>query len=239
MTFAVTRSVPLGENTRAAIREAGGMFFRRERTEEYISEYLRYNEQIEFLLNLGNSGMNVTTDMPVFNDPSVVTSLYLPTTTRELLDDLMPGQTGDQEFIWSKGPGRGGRNKVQLPSDTNFYDFPFDYWEDHVDGDEYRLITVGHKVVQQFKRLGGNNERLYQWVPRREVPHKLKSAVREASRRLPTTRSVIAWDTIWSDDEQPYILEGNTSPGMNLYTINRIVEAIREQIREEVELATD
>jgi hypothetical protein len=174
--------------------------------------------------------------LPVFNGSTIVNKLLYPDATREWLGDYMAPQTNDSEYIWEKGYGRGGSNKIKhRRSEINVDNLR--YWEDHVDGPEYRVITVNDKIVQQFARFGDLRDRTYTWIPRERLPERLRKRVRNSTRRLTNEiapHSAIAWDVIWNPEVQrAFILEGNTSPGMNRFTAARIANGIRALLQEE------
>lgn len=260
-SFLAARSIPLGETTRAAVKENGGNFVSRDRSvEDIVATLPVWRLRYDWFWNMGHSELNLDEEaMTIFNQgETVVKPLLTPQSTRELLGDLMPPQTGEDEFIWLKDKGRGGRNKQKLETRSVSSLEAFPYWEDHIEGQEYRVITVGRKRVQQFKREGDNANRRYIWVSMQSLPRLAKRIVREASSRLPD-RSIVAWDLVLreghsehADPEAPlngstgasmesqqtsdpprgecYLLEGNTSPGLNGYTVSRIVRAVEEAI---------
>jgi hypothetical protein len=179
-------------------------------------------DEENLVLNLGRSDFVTEPGYPIWNSVDTIKKLMWPGYARELLDDLMPPQP--VEFpaqVWIKTPGSQGRGKfrkhinrsLQLPREWD--------WQEHVDGQEYRIVTVGHRVVQQHLRHGPDGQRQYQWLRMRDVPGSMKIMARRAARRLPG-RNVIAWDMILDSEGTPYILEGNTCPGMNPDTADRI-----------------
>lgn len=228
MSFLVVRSLPLGSKSTPAWKAAGGVFVRRGSTPERIAFLAQRNES-EFILNLGKSTFMPTPDTPcpVWNLGESILPLLWPGRTRELLGDLMPPQEpGD---VWVKQPGFGGRGKVRLETEVPLVLPPQWDWQSHVDGQEWRLITVGHRVVQDLKRFGENGNRSYEWVPMKETPVALKALAREAAKRLPGM-NVTAWDLIIDNQGQPFLFEGNSCPGVNEATTSRIYkEIIRQQ----------
>ncbi len=156
--------------------------------------------------------------------------LVTPGATRDLIGEFMPRQP-DSDFprqAWVKAPGAHGRGKfLEIIHEPLVLPRSWD-WCEHVEGQEYRLITVGNKVVQDFERHGDNNSRRYSWVPMREVNADLKAMVREAASRL-EGNNVIAWDTILDTNGEPFIFEGNSCPGVNADTVRRIVDEMERQ----------
>ena len=229
MTFVAIPSIKLSETSKQAWKAAGGFFPRRDRTVARMVE-LGENADVEFILNLGWSQFNPETRLPVWNRGEDIQALLWPGMTRDLFDDLMPPQPeGYPADIWIKTPGRGGRGKyhkmvyhqLSLPNQWD--------WQTHVEGQEYRVITVGQAIVQQFERGGDNEDRSYSWTPRDQVPMPVKAFARQAASRV-FGNNVIAWDLIQEGEYgRPYLFEGNTCPGMSTHTAARIVAAIQEQ----------
>lgn len=189
------------------------------------------NHGEEHILNLGRSSFHPDPEeypYKVFwNLGNHIKPLLWPGITRELMGDLMPPRpTQYPADVWLKAPGAHGRGKYKkqvthplvLPSEWD--------WQEHINGQEYRLITVNGAVVQDFLRSGENGNRSYQWVAMRDVPMEVKDMARLAARRL-EGRNVIAWDLIWTG-EQAFLFEGNTCPGVNSETVNRIVDYMEE-----------
>ncbi len=229
MSFIAVRSVSLSEETTNAWKEGGVTFSRRGRTANEVVA-MGYDN----VINLGNSRFRPEGRYSVWNHGDDIEALLYPGMTRELLDDLMPPQPSmdlEPHDVWIKRPGSHGRGKQRMIVDRNLV-LPREWdWCQHVDGQEYRLITVGHRIVQDFLRHGENGDRTYEWVAMREVPRSLKDAVREAARRVPG-RNIIAWDCIVTEGGQPYIFEGNTCPGVNIETVQRIVKEMNRQNEE-------
>lgn len=236
MTFALVRSIRLGRTTTRAWKSAGGVFIPRGLS---TWEKMRYASRIgaEFIVNLGNTRFNPTeygrqdgNGIPVIGYGNNVQALVTPGATRRDLWAYMPPRPVEfPATVWVKTPGFGGRGKYKefvteplvLPSTWD--------WQEHVDGQEYRLVTVGDKIVQDFERFGDNGEREYHWIRMSEVSSDLKAIVRAAAASLPGT-NVVAWDAIVTQEGRPYIFEGNTCPGMSERTAERIVRQIREQL---------
>lgn len=263
MSFLMARSIPLSQTSRLAWKEHGATFFSRDRTVDSMRDTVANPRPgWEFFINAGNSeltDLNPPSYFPVYNPGEVVNELLTPQVTRELLGDLMAPQTGEGEFVWFKDQGRGGRNKYKHSTDSEAFAQrdPSQYWEDHIEGTEYRIITVGDVKVQQFIRTGDNSARTYRWVNMSSLPSEVSRLVREASSRLCSNRSIVGWDVIFTEssisrtelrpsglgsDEQEgrggrvapsaFILEGNTCPGVNTHTARRIVDRIRDVLAE-------
>lgn len=230
MRYIAVRGSALSTESKNAWKQAGVTFAHPDRDSSWLQNFA---EQINgAILNLGRSQLN-TENTPIWNLPETVFQMVWPGRTRQLLNDLMPPrpETFPAE-VWIKAPGSKGRGKYRkevrrslvLPSDWD--------WQLHVEGQEYRLITVGYRLVQQHLRYGDNKNRRYEWLRMRDVPVRLKTTVREAAQRL-AGRNIIAWDTIWSNDN-PYILEGNTCPGVNNETVERIIKEMARVEEEDI-----
>lgn len=291
MVFWASQSITLSERTFNAWKSVGAKFFTPQRSDEYIKRIVRQSErEEEFFINLGRVELAALSEglggLPVWNNgPDVVWPLNTPFRTRELFHDLMAPQSGEAEHIWIKEPGWGGRGKEKVRTeDVNLAEIP--YWEDHIEGDEYRIITVGNLRVQQFRKEGEPGAFRYTWLRMLDLPESAKQLVKRATERLPR-RSVIGWDVIvprstdlqhrmddrvdhlepdrggersgegtspesgpsarQGDEELSpeetgasssgesnllglgaYLIEGNTTPGVNNATAERIVSAIRQ-----------
>jgi hypothetical protein len=159
-----------------------------------------------------------------------------PSAMRSNFGDLMPELPAlDDSNWWLKSYGRAGTGN------THYTNFTYgDLISDgelaggvdaqvHIDGYEYRVTTVGDRIVQQHVRTGVDPDRSYQWINADSLPKGVRPMVKEAAARIPG-HNVVSWDTIVSD--KPYILEGNSSPGINVATAQRVVKEITRQ-REE------
>lgn len=239
MSFLLARSISLSERTREAWKAQGGTFVRRDRTLEEIENLVRNNTRYQFFINLGISDLNVYTapslgQLPVYNHGAVVTSLIRSENARAIYSDIMAPQTGESEFVWEKKAGRGGKGKTRhATSEVSLDDLH--YWEDEIVGQEYRVVTVGDKRIQQFLRHGSNGSRQYRWLPMSDLPDAIKRTTRIASERLPY-RSVVAWDLVFGnptvrqhEEEKAYLLEGNTCPGVSTDTALRVVNQIKRR----------
>ena len=243
MTFVAVPSLPMSDTTRQAWKDAGGIFPRRTRSTQEIIQ-LASDSRADFVLNLGRSSFNwgATQDVDtgfLWNKGANIYDLLWPGNTRRLFDDIMPSRpTSFPTPAWVKTPGYGGRGKYLLDL-TGPLVLPEQWdWQSHIEGDEYRLITVGHRVVQQHARSGSNGERSYTWVAREGLPEGLRSLAKKAASRV-AGRNVIAWDLIvppsagnGEEPVAPLLFEGNTCPGVNTATAERIVKEIRRQMEE-------
>lgn len=240
MAGLAVRSVALQSDTTQAWKEAGVQFARRGRTQEAIIR-MAVENGYEFILNLGKSQFQPVIHPwappnPGFfwNKGQNILPLLYPGATRRLLDELMPAQP-DQfpADVWIKAPGMKGKGKYKKAV-THPLILPDEWdWQVHMEGTEYRVLTVGGRVVQSFIKTGGAVEREYEWVGLTDTPRPIKRLARRAAGLL-NGRNVVGWDIVQPDlDEltgaQPKILEGNSCPGVNYATADRIVTEIRRQ----------
>lgn len=225
------RSIRVSSNTKQAWKDNDVYFTAPDRTNDWVKRKVLSGE-LEAFINYGNKDLAIFTtpeQTPVYNNgPSVVTRLIDVEATRAYFNDLMAPRSGQGEFVWAKETGRAGQGKRKVPTESLDLD-SLNYWEDHVVGTEYRIITTGNKRVQQFIRSGDNNARIYKWLPMQRLPDSTKRTIKLATERLPK-RSIIAWDIIDASETGggSYILEGNTSPGVNRNTARRILDQIRK-----------
>lgn len=224
MSIMAVRSVNLSTETAEAWKAAGVTFARRGRTTD---EIMRFG--YDHVLNLGKSTFIPTGDYGsmLWNSGVDIEPLLRPGATRDLFGDLMPPQpTEFPADVWIKAPGAHGRGKYKKQV-THPLALPVQWdWQEHVVGQEYRLITVGIKLVQDFLRHGRNGDRTYEWVRMRDVPRTMKLMAREAAARL-TGSNVVAWDFILHGDT-PMLFEGNTCPGVNSETVRRIINEMED-----------
>jgi hypothetical protein len=232
MKFVAVRSLPLSEDTKQAWRSVGAIYPARGSSVERIIT-IAADSQASFILNLGSSKFQPgDTHIPVLNRGMDIYPLLWPGLSRTLFDDLMPPRpTVFPADVWIKTPGFGGRGKFhKLVSESMVLPHQWD-WQAHVEGEEWRILTVGVKVVQQHRRHGGNGERTYEWVRQDETPTQVKAKAREAALRVPGL-NVIAWDLIVSEEGDVYIFEGNSCPGVNTATAERVVNYIEHTLEE-------
>lgn len=232
MKIYLKRSIALSERTRKAWEDHGGIFLRSDRDLRTVKSWL---EDDDYIFNLGDSAwMNYPDD--IWTIPNVnpkLKALLYPSETRQLLGDMLPPRP-DGEYpcdVWIKPPGRAGKGKFTLNTDGHLDNLPRWWdWQKHVEGQEFRVLTVGNRVIQDFARYGENGERSYQWTPMREVPQEVKDLARRAAETFEGI-NIIAWDIIHGD-EGTYLFEGNTCPGVNHDTVGRIINEYIRQRRE-------
>jgi len=232
MSFLLIRSVQLSTDTAEAWKQEGGRFTRRGRT---MMDTLEMARSYDFLINLGKSDFAPTQQQLngvfLFNHGDDIQNTMWPGAARLLLDEFLPPQPESfPSEIWIKAPGMKGRGKFKKVVDRTLV-LPRQWdWQQHIEGPEFRIVTVGHKIVQNLRRHGENGERTYEWIRMRQVDKDMKDLVREAARRVPG-HNILAWDVIQGDD-RPYILEANACPGMSENTARRIIEQARLVVEE-------
>lgn len=229
----MVRSITLAQSLVNTWKELGGWFPRRDRTTESMLVLRRNNYNTTSpIINLGNMRFNPPDLLleAMGNDPNVlwnkpdnVRDLVQPASTRRLFNDLMPPQPTEYPCrAWVKAPGYGGRGKEQMIL-HNARDLPGGWdVQVHVEGQEYRAITVGTKVVQGYERHGPNGDRSYSWLGANGLPDDVLNLAKIAAGRL-HGNNFIAWDLIMNDEEIG-LFEGNTCPGVNRATAKRVLD---------------
>ena len=227
------RSIPISAQSKAAWKEAGALFTDRERMLCAITPM-----RTRMILNLGNRAFAYTCSTParVWNNAEDIAPLCNPMYTRGMFNRYLPPRAGDNcSDFWIKGPGRGGTNKTRITGYERGTYQPTLRNQDvqeHIEGNEYRVVTVGHRVVQQHRRLGQDPNRSYEWLHANDLPNGIRPMAKEVAARL-SGKNVIAWDFIVrSEDSHPFLLEGNTSPGVNVPTAQRIIAEMNRQNEE-------
>ena len=232
--YLATRSVPLGKETRDAWSSAGITFVkRRNHGDQHIR---RITERIRFrgLINLGSLDLDFTgLSIPVFNLPASIRAVSSPGSLRGTLgNDFVPpvDVVGPH---WHKQGGWGGKG-VEYCSTQHCGKIGTN--QKHIEGTEYRIITVGNAVVQAAKKekvdwANGRHHFKYVWVglagvaKRGFLPH-----IKAAAERIPNVeQTVLGWDII-HDGDRVWTIEINTSPGVNDHTAGRIVQQIEKVI---------
>lgn len=233
MSILGIKSVMLEKETNRAWKTVPGFYFvDRKRSAGSIVRHTKVH-QYEAILNLGridlDFGVSVT---PLFNAPETVRAVSSPGRLRGTLGDaFLPGESTAVPH-WHKSVGFGGAGK-RYCGGTCMVDNMANIQE-HIDGNEYRIVTVGDKVVQASrkdavrKKANGRNDFDYTWIGVDGIRQGgFIPLLKEAVERVPGgVRSVFGWDVI-HDGERPWIIECNTSPGVNEATAGRIVRAVR------------
>lgn len=212
------KSIPLSETTRDALKNAGFKIIRRNRKPSDLPSLLPPNSVV---INYGDSTFPDLPELEVWNKAENISKVITPGEARNTLNDFLPSKPHKVPVTgWEKGPGRSGKNKKQQtfycppPSKPN-YDHQI-----HIDGMEYRIISVGPKIVQCSLKSAG----IYNWVPMADVPKHTKRLVRKATQTIPGL-NIFGWDVI-AAVSRSYILEANSSPGLNIFSAQRIKKAM-------------
>jgi len=238
----INRSIPLSEQTREAWTEGGATLFKRSST----------NERMAFLADL--RGRDVLNFAATFDFDSPNARCWNPAPVVKLLTNpfkfqqrmnlgntdertyLVPQLLSDDDHmtdVWLKGPGRHGSGSSRcLLEQLGGYGPGEDPYaiQPHIEGTEYRAITVNNKVVQLSRRIGGNDAREYEWIGTRGAPRGIIPAAKHADRILLNATDadwrVVGWDLIKDADGRVWVLEGNSCPGVNIATAQRIRAAM-------------
>lgn len=227
-------SIPLDVESKQYWRDHGGVFFNRARTEE---ELKRSATGYDVTINLGAS--HVSGDnwpIPFYNRGVDIQKLITPGATRRAIPHLIPPAPFDlPSEAWIKRPGRGGSGKELTTITAEMINNLPREWDvqQHISGREYRVITVGPRVVQSTERTNpGRSPRTYEWRGLGNTPTVVKNAARAGAMQL-SGSSFIGWDIMWDDyNDEAYILEGNSCPGVNEPTVERIVREVNRQLEE-------
>ena len=237
LSIQLIQSIPLDTNSKDYWRLHGGVFFARSRTEEELRE--RASGYLA-TVNLGASHIEgAHWPVPIYNRAVDIQRLITPGATRRSIPHLIPPAPFDlPSEAWIKRPGRGGAGKElttiteemlrQLPRDWDV--------QQHITGKEYRVITVGPRVVQSTERTNpGGSPRSYAWRGLADTPSVVKNTARAGALQL-SGLALIGWDIMYDDyNDEAYILEGNSCPGVNEPTVERIIREIQRQVEENPE----
>lgn len=233
MTVFVNRSIPLSQESREAWRNVATIIPRQHRNRLRVLDRIQPEDVV---INLGLSDA-VGRDCIVYNDPVSIRSVLTPQAIRNTMPDLLPPRPGIRDAFWRKGPGQHGNGVSfydggMIPPDRPGYDL-----QKHIEGTEYRVITVGELVVQATRKtnavwVNGRHSFDWQWigvVGARQVSGLIPLAKRAVGLVPNGPRTVLGWDIISGTDGGVYVIECNSSPGVNEATARRIVRAIQNR----------
>jgi hypothetical protein len=234
------KSVPLMRSTNVAWKTVPDFYFlARERSARSARAHVN-TRSYDAIINLGRLDVELGESIsPVFNDLDTIRAVSTPAALRRTMGDFLPPQTPAN---WIKGPGFGGTGTEFEPG-WGFREYePLGPGEDtqaHIEGTEYRVITVGESVVQASRKgertvgANGRNQFAYEWVGIQGIRKSgIIPLLKEAIKLVPGgERSVLGWDIILAADK-PYVIECNTSPGVNDATAARIVAAVKALVNE-------
>jgi hypothetical protein len=232
------KSVPLERSTNVSWKTVPGFFFvDRARSSHSVERHVA-TRRYSAVINLGRVDCDLSGSISlVFNTPATIRAISTPKALRKTLNDFIAPVSMDGGPHWHKTKGYGGEGKV-------FHDEGDEgchYWNDmgwdrqeHIEGTEYRIITVGDRVVQASRKgerrtaLNGRNDFEYTWIGVEGIRQGgFIPLLKEAIGKVPGGGfSVFGWDVL-HDGTRPYIIECNTSPGVNDATAARIINEVR------------
>lgn len=234
MSILGIKSVPLMKETNRAWKTVPSFYFvDRKRSPEAINRHIQ-KRNYEAILNLGRVDLlDLGVDNNLYNHPDTVRAISTQRALRRTLDVSAFPVYGGQGPHWHKNRGFGGEGTSYCTERCE----PDETTQRHVVGHEYRIVTVGDKVVQASRKgerrlkTNGRNEFDYEWIGVEGVKQGgFIPLLKESIESIPGGgRSVIGWDVI-HNGETPFILEANTSPGVNEATAGRIISAIRKEL---------
>lgn len=226
MTVLINRSIPLSKESRDAWRNANAIVLSR-RPLKRDSQLSAIPQEERVVVNLGIAD-DISGNVR-FNSRRSVRSVLTPAAIRRTLPELLPPIPKLGEDAWFKGPGQHGENKYRHIWGGDGYDDPRWDMQLHIEGTEYRVITVGPVIVQAHRKTRDDSKRgfLWEWVGVQGIRKGgIIPLVKRAVEAVPDGDfTVIGWDLIVGED-RPYIIEANSSPGVNDATAERIVRAI-------------
>lgn len=232
MKVLVVRSIPLSPETMEAWKSTNYdvKFANRNRAVPNDIVEIFENEEYgyDLVLNLGNSQM-LQEEFVVTCGEAVEMLSSSKVLRNSILGGYMPPKPIFGDAAWAKKGGYGGRGKEFVGGfNPDVHNIPDYDYQRHIDGTEYRVITVGEKVVQVQERVDDNPfdpaDRKYEWIGVKNAPKGVKGLARECAKSLPGY-NVIGWDII-SNPGGVYLLEGNTCPGVNNATAQRVLDEI-------------
>lgn len=230
MMLLLVRSIPLSKEVQDAWRSVNVKIVRRSKLNEMALQKIVSKMEQPVIINLGNLDVDFRSfKIPVFNNTDVIRAVSHPNALRRTLNDFIPANNGKGAH-WHKRGGFGGRNK-------KFHDkmlgecavFGGDI-QQHVEGDEFRVNTVGDVIVQAHRKKVTDTlgDFIWDWIGVDGIRQNgIIPFVKEAACRIPNYEySVLGWDIIVGDEGGPKVIEINTSPGVNEPTAQRIVKQI-------------
>ena len=171
--------------------------------------------------------------VPVFNTRDSIRAISHPLALRRTLPDFIPPVSMDGYAHWHKDGGWGGKNKTYHEEGDGGCRFFKGDRQTHIDGTEYRVLTVGDVIVQaSLKELThGVGNFIWHWCGVRGIRDLgIIPLVKEAVQNIPNWNwTMFGWDVI-VDSNRPYVIEINTSPGVNSSTAKRIIQQIERMI---------
>lgn len=230
MKILAVRSVPLSKETRDAWNRVGVRFARRNHDSEQDIERIVETYAYDAVLNLG--GFVNDCSVPVWNAVSTVSKLNHRDLRSTISGFGMPPQHTKDTPHWHKTNAWGwGGEGVRYCEELCPVNVDHEI-QAHINGTEYRVITVGNLIVQAFRKddlewdSEGRHHFNWKWVGVNGISNSgIIPLLKEAVGLVPNgARTVLGWDIILAD--RPWIIECNTSMGVNQATAQRIVKAM-------------
>lgn len=231
MEIFINRSIALSKVSRHAWGHAGAIVLsRNEFKRKGRLSAVPFSDRV-----VVNLGIAPTVDGAiVYNTRNMVRSILTPASLRKTMPSLIPPIAKLGESAWFKGPGYAGKNKTYYHAwgGDGFDEAKWDI-QKHIEGTEYRVISVGNRIVQAFIKTPDDSPCgfTWKWVGANGIKNLgIRPLVREAVGLIVDIYgdfSIIGWDIIRDASGQCFIIEGNTSPGVNVHSAKRIVKQIR------------
>ncbi len=233
----ILRSIPLQKETRNAWRSAGCTLI----TRSAIRHWNGFTTSKSIgkwgaLINLGNLDVSLNhITCPIFNIHDTIRAISTPIALRRTLNDYIPVASYAGPH-WHKGKGYGGKDKIFHKSDCKDKHIIASDLQQHINGKEFRVVTVGDVVVQAARKEPHNGivgKFDWYWVgidgirTNGIIPH-----VKSAITNIPNwEHTVLGWDIIVDNNSNDvFTIEINTSPGTNDHTAQRIINQVRRVI---------
>lgn len=196
------------------------------------------------IVNLGHHNWPVHNN--IWNPSSVVRLANTLHEYDEFMEGLVPPFPKIGEPFWVKHPGQQGNGKQYYPEFTeelaSLYSNIHAGIQRHVDGEEFRLITVGDYVVQAARKIpdplpdGTSKVGVFewQWIGTKgcnNFPGLIPKAKAAASRFVEafgTYQIILGHDIIYQPSGECFLIESNTAPGMNEATAGRVLKQMKQ-----------
>ena len=236
-TGILLRSIPLSRTTREAWRSNGIHIVKRSRDDNRDVRATVKRLGSRFIINYGSLSHDWTGyPIPVFNTSNSIHAISHPVALRRTLNDYIPENTVRGPHWHKRGGYSSSGVKWHKGFGQNCNNFSGDI-QRHIAGTEYRVLTVGDVIVQASRKkreheFTGNNFSWY-WVGIDGIRNSgIIPLIKQASELIPDwAYTVFGWDIIVDNNtSQVYVLEINTSPGVNDASARRIVQQIQRII---------
>ena len=231
MKALIIRSIPLTTDTISVWHTQETKFLRRTR-DAFVSD--KIGRWFDVIINLGNVDLS-SNHAYIINHPDTIKAASAPKALRNSLNDFLPLENNNGPH-WHKGKGFAGDDKIYHENACSVI-YPSKDVQAHINGQEYRILTCGNKIIQAAKKdnrfsygYGVPSDFKYEWIGVEGVRKGgFIPLLRGAVELLPGGEdSFIGWDII-HDGEKPYIIEANFSPGVNEHTVKRLFNALEKE----------